>query len=168
MSGKNYTVSQRGKVKYLFFKDSFQTKVQGVYSDGFQPRDLIFSEAKKNLNTKRQIGLNQFDALSFQLQLRYALLKNTLSNKMSVWMNNKLHVLTLKRGGDQVVSVPWKSKVLTTPVTYKSDDGTSGTLWFARKYGYLMVEYVIKNPIKKSTVYYTLTSTKSDSTCFVQ
>jgi hypothetical protein len=168
LSGKNYSVSQQGEVKYLFFKDSFLTKVQGVYLDGFQPKNLTFSEVKKNVHTKRQIGLNQYDALSFQLQLRYALLKNSLPNKMSVWMNNKLHILSLKRNASQVVSVPWRSKISTTPVSYKSDDGTTGTLWFAKKYGYLMVDYVIKNPTKKSTIYYTLSSTKSGSRCFLQ
>ena len=70
---------------------------------------------------------------------------------------------------EMFINVPaFQGKIKTTPVSYQLDDGTSGTLWFANNYGYLMVEYALNNPKAKSTIRYTLSSTKVGPTCFLQ
>ena len=178
-NGSTYRAKESGFVKFLFMKDSYLLSVDGDFysSKGFMPIELTFKDDKTDRHIARDIEPGEFDSLSYQLQLRYNFILSGSPVPRQVWLDRDLLNVKYRVRPAQLLYVPFFKKDLRViPVRFKMSEGTSGTLWFATGYHYLLVKSKQVNPSnvaegrisRGSTVVNELVSYKANRECLVK
>jgi hypothetical protein len=174
-----YLAKESGFVKFLFMKDSYSLNVDGDFfsSKGFLPIELVFKDEKTDRHISRDVEPGEFDSLSYQLQLRYNFILPKSPVPRQVWVDRNLLKVTYRVRPAQLLYVSsFKKDLRVVPVKFKMSDGTSGTLWFAKKINYLVVKRKQINPSsvlegkinRGSTVINELVSYKTNGDCLAK